>query len=932
MAAAQPRGNIADLKARIDIVKFIGDHNVKLIRDGSEYKACCPFHKEKTPSFTVTPGTGLFKCFGCGAGGSVVDFTMLHYGLPLADAIKRVEEWAGGVYLPPATEAKAQREAHAKKKAEWVPIIPVPADAPAPTFKHRKYDNLAATWAYRDAAGQLIGHVARFHFPKRDKETGEESVGKDVLPTVWAENTETGRREWRWLSFPKPRPLYGLDLLAQHPDALVLIVEGEKTADAARELLPIGAQGVPPVVVISWPGGGKAIGLVDWSPLHGRRCALWPDADPPGFATMEGWINGKREAEDGIAQLLTGIAASIKVIQPPQDVEEGWDIADAKAEGWTTADLLQHIKASIRDHRQPVPMQIEPQNIPENIPPSNDNEPPLEAYADMGAPPEYHEDLEDDEPFTYLGYGRGPVFYYMPARTQHVTALTPGGHSKMNLLALAPLGYWLRSFPTSGKGKDVDWDMAANAMIQRSQAMGLYDPGKVRGRGAWWDDGRPAIHLGHSVVIEGKQHPLHNAPSQYIYEASLPLPVTLDNPLANGEAIELVRILEMCNWERPVSAKLLAGFLMMAPICGALDWRPHAWITGESGSGKSTIMEKIVKRVLGRACLFVQSETSAAGVRQTLENDALPVLFDEAESENHKASARIQDIMGLVTAASSETGAKIIKGSAGGKSMAYEVRSMFIFSSIAINLQQFAAKSRVSVFSLRKTPSTPESKARYQQLERRIIEVMTDEWVKRLHARAIHLIPVIRQNARIFSDASSAVLGTKRLGDQIGTLLAGAYALHSQGEITPADATKWLEAQDWSEETQLEEQSDQQSCLSFILESVQRVQGKSGPCERTIGELIEIVTWRRNDDALDATDAHDALKRIGLRLSDVMQHLYVSNNAKALKKMLGETAWASSWNRTLARLPGAKPHEKPVRFAGGVQSRAVEIPITVLFG
>lgn len=928
MTTQKRRSTIGDLKTRIDIADFIRSYGVELRKDGNEYKACCPFHDERTPSFTVTPANGLFKCFGCGAGGSVVDFAMQWHGLPLADAIKRVEEWAGGVALQTPEQAAAQRQAHAKKRDEWVPVVPVPLDAPDPTFKHRKYDKPAFWWPYLDATGRLIGYVARFHFAKVDKETGEESIGKDVIPTVYAQHAETGKREWRWLSFPKPRPLYGLDLLAKHPDALVLIVEGEKTADAARALLPIGAEGVPPIVVISWPGGGKAIGLVDWSPLQGRRCALWPDADAPGFATMEGWINGKREAEDGIAQLITGIAASIKVIQPPAaavQAGDGWDIADAKAEGWTTADLLQHIKGSIRDHRVPVPMQVAD---PEPAPPINDNEPPLDSYADFGGVPDY-QDPDEEEPFTYLGYGRGPVFYYMPARTQHVTALTASAHSKMNLLALAPLGYWVRCFPK--KGGEADWDMAANAMIQRSQSAGLYDPGKVRGRGAWWDDGRPAIHLGHSVVIDGKQHPLHNAPSQYIYEASLQLPVTLDNPLANGEAIELVRILELCNWDRPVSAKLLAGFLLLAPICGALDWRSHAWITGESGSGKSTIMEKIVKRVLGRACLFVQSETSAAGVRQTLENDALPVLFDEAESENHKASARIQDIMGLVTAASSETGAKIIKGSAGGKSMSYEVRSMFIFSSIAINLQQFAAKSRVSVFGLRKSPATPQSKERYRELERRIIEVMTEEWVKRLHARAIHLIPVIRRNARIFSDASSAVLGTKRLGDQIGTLLAGAYALHAQREITPAEATKWLEAQDWTEETQLEEQSDQQSCLSFILESVQRAQGKVGQFDRTIGELVEIVTWRRSDADIEPAIAHDALKRIGIRLSDDMQKLYISNNAKALKKLLGETSWASSWNRTLARLPGAKPHEKPVRFAGGVQSRAVEIPIAVLF-
>nr|WP_246591083.1 DUF6371 domain-containing protein [Georgfuchsia toluolica] len=74
------------------------------------------------------------------------------------------------------------------------------------------------------------------------------------------------------MAFPEPRPLYGLDRLAAKPDATVLLVEGEKCADAAAEVLPEYA-------VLTWPGGCKAVKKVDWRPLAGRKVICWPDAD-----------------------------------------------------------------------------------------------------------------------------------------------------------------------------------------------------------------------------------------------------------------------------------------------------------------------------------------------------------------------------------------------------------------------------------------------------------------------------------------------------------------------------------------------------------------------------------------------------------------------------------------------------------------------------
>ena len=78
-----------------DIVDVIGSHLPDLKRAGSGFKALCPFHKEKTPSFNVSPQRQLFKCFGCGAGGDVIKFVMLWDRLEFPEAVERLAQRAG---------------------------------------------------------------------------------------------------------------------------------------------------------------------------------------------------------------------------------------------------------------------------------------------------------------------------------------------------------------------------------------------------------------------------------------------------------------------------------------------------------------------------------------------------------------------------------------------------------------------------------------------------------------------------------------------------------------------------------------------------------------------------------------------------------------------------------------------------------------------
>ena len=89
-----PQTFIDDLKRQADIVRVIQDY-VQLKKKGANWMACCPFHKEKTPSFSVSPAKEIFYCFGCHKGGSVFNFVMEIERVNFPEAIKIVADKIG---------------------------------------------------------------------------------------------------------------------------------------------------------------------------------------------------------------------------------------------------------------------------------------------------------------------------------------------------------------------------------------------------------------------------------------------------------------------------------------------------------------------------------------------------------------------------------------------------------------------------------------------------------------------------------------------------------------------------------------------------------------------------------------------------------------------------------------------------------------------
>ncbi|AQA17052.1 DNA primase [Halioglobus japonicus] len=112
MAGRIPQAFLDDLLDRVDIVDVV-DRRVKLRKTGKNYSACCPFHEEKTPSFTVNPDKQFYYCFGCGAGGNALGFVMDYENVEFPQAVETLAT-SVGLEVPreegPAARARAEKE------------------------------------------------------------------------------------------------------------------------------------------------------------------------------------------------------------------------------------------------------------------------------------------------------------------------------------------------------------------------------------------------------------------------------------------------------------------------------------------------------------------------------------------------------------------------------------------------------------------------------------------------------------------------------------------------------------------------------------------------------------------------------------------------------------------------------------------------------
>lgn len=557
-----------------------------------------------------------------------------------------------------------------------------------------------------------------------------------------------------------------------------------------------------------------------------------------------------------------------------------------------------------------------------------------QAAASSEPPDDYPEpDLGDTAPFQALGHDRGR-FFFLCKRSGQITDLTARLlRDEGSLIGLAPLGWWEREYPAK---QGFDRSAAANSLISACYNARVFDYSRLRGRGAWLDDGRTVLHLGDRLIVDGVETPTSALSSRAIYEEGVAFGVPLVNAMRAAEAHRFLEVCELLRWQRPWMATVLAGWCVIAPLCGALAWRPHLWLTGESQSGKSWVYNNIIRIALAGIALPVQGKTTEAGIRRALRSDARPVIFEEAEAQTPEARARLQSILNLARAASQEDGPAIYQGSQStGAAVEYRIRSSFAMCSINPMLEEQADENRWIVLSLLgaadQSPDTKRVSAEhFTRLRVETAALMAGDFSARLLARSLSLLSVIRANAETYATVGAEFLPSRRHAEVMGAVLAGAASLHHSRAIDVLEARATLTGMGWLSEIGSTDEADHDRLISYLCQqTVTVLLGNNSRYERTIGDLIAIVGHSADDEhSIPRDAAHIELRRMGITITD--GRVWISNSHSSLARLLADTPWAVKWSTALRRI--GIPCENPIRFGPGSKQRAIGIPIERVVG
>lgn len=309
---------------------------------GCEYVLKNPTRTDKKPgSFSINTGTAVWKDFATNDSGvGLIAFVAYVQQLTSKEAAQQLSDYLGlspqgklkkmnttnTMSTTDCTELEASTTPPEQATSEDYEEYVIPDDAP-----HNKPHGLgtpSAWWSYKNRAGKRVQYILRFELKGGDK---------TFRPLIYTANG------WEWKTIPKNRPLYNLDKLTAETSNIVVLVEGEKAAEAASLLFP-------DCVVTTSIGGAEAACKTDFSSLSGRSILLWQDNDIAG----EKYINVITEllykAKVSSMQhinldcfkkysLIPRENQQLILTDTPRDLPPKWDAADAVADGYTSDHL-----------------------------------------------------------------------------------------------------------------------------------------------------------------------------------------------------------------------------------------------------------------------------------------------------------------------------------------------------------------------------------------------------------------------------------------------------------------------------------------------------------------------------------------------------------------------------------------------------------------
>lgn len=557
-------------------------------------------------------------------------------------------------------------------------------------------------------------------------------------------------------------------------------------------------------------------------------------------------------------------------------------------------------------------------------------------------------------PYTPVGYdGR---HYWILDCDQHLQQKTARDLSRNEMVSFCGDDTWLKQrYPRMRQGKPVNGFASEDAVAQLMSAcklMGYWQRGEhERGYGAWREtDGDLVVHRGNHLLIKGVRRPL-GLYGAHVYTPRQSLPAL---PEANDRAVaragqDLLQRLDTFAWRRgSFDSLILHGGICAGFLGGALDFRPHLWITGEFAWGKSTLYALFC--ALFDAALLAITDGSAAGIRQTINFSSAPVVYDEAEAE---ADPRRQDaVLKLIRDASS--GGRTVRGGAAHEASQFAIQSCFFCSSIIVPPMPTQDRSRFVVLELQRLTdatrvfSIDRLQAIGAALSRRLIE--------RYPALMADVLPSFR-NILIARGA------TRRFADLYGTVFAAA-AVSLYDDVSLMNFEKLADGhhiQGLIKESIAELTEEWRRCLDYFLSSPVDRARPMGP---TWGDMLERAARplrhgraAASGELTDLTGAPMAIGDVGDEESEVASRALAgigvrlitrldgvdlrepmvafASNHRGLADLFSATIWRSNasavtggWAQVLRRAPGAITGTR-LRFRA-VEARVTAVPLSAV--
>lgn len=851
--------------------------------DGDEYWTLDPRRGDSSiGSFSINGHTGL--CFDFAGDGCDL-ITLIADSGRAASKVKAAEMIVaaiGGV-LPDGVAAPAP--SHLDKPAKPKParveaVIPIPEDK-LPLLEPRvrgewareKHGEAKKSWVWRRPDRTIWCATVRF----------ERYGQKDVLPHFFGV-------DGKWHEgnpMDSGRPLFHADQIAEAPAGTkVLLVEGESC----------GSVQVPGWLVVTWIGGTGQWEKTDWAPLERFAAAgdllMWPDADHQNdkAGNLKPWNEqpGQKTAL-GIQRRLPGM--KILDVRAKALVKSGWDIGDAVREG---VDPVAFIASC-----------------------------PLIGGGGGSTPPKPKGRPDDSTPFLCLGYDKGG-YYFMRKDRRTVFSIGMGAFTSSKLGELASLSAWQVLGPFVGDQGTIKPAVAQDYLIDMQQQVGFYDPKRIRGAGVWRDHDGIVLNTGDRILTQkGEQRSYDAYTSTYYYVPSLVAFGEMHGPLSTVEdGQQLDALFRALEFEDASQAVMLMGWALLAPFGGVLTWRPHVWLTGQKGTGKTWAMDHIVVPLCGPFALLGSGSDTVPGIRWALDQDARPMIVAEAEPKDQRSREKIKAILELARNSSDDGSGNINISQPGGGTKSFHIRSMFCFSSKVIPPEDDAVTSRISRIELKRPRDEQAEKAKKNRCLGLLAGLLDDPG--RYTRRIFRALPQIIADIEYLRANFLGVLRSQRAADQVAPMLAAAWAV--QSDVSIREAGKWLEdiMLDLSQESKVVT-ADEDTFLSMLVARTLRTDGNK---DRTIAELLESVADEQDKD--DA--AISLLERYGITLRRKYKAnpwiLYIATESAQIAGLFRDTQFGDAYGQQVRRstlIIGGPP--KPIKLnSGRVRCQGLDWP------